>query len=192
MYKSFLGPKNTQVIIASIIGILFCISVGSFLWQSHYYKRRLMQSHLKQLVIIFDDINLSVGIENFEHTANHIDFLNVKKFLGSTLGPMNIRYPERWRGPYVVKNPTLQEKYYQVIKTFKGYFIAPGEGVTLPNGKTIGTDIKFTYESDIEALTQDAEALSYKGELLARAIPTLNFPQSIKETGQDPYNFLSD
>ena len=75
-------------------------------------------------------------------------------------------------------NPSMQSKEYLVIRTKKGYFVTPGEGVKLPNGKVVGVDIKLDEHADIEAMMKDEKLLGYKGKALAA-------PLVIKK--RDPY-----
>ena len=97
---------------------------------------------------------------------------------------MNLAYPEKWHGPYLERNPSVQGIEYQVVYTRKGYFITPGQGVKLPNGKIIGKDIILDENADIELMMHDDQALSYRGQPLAAQITISgdkknNFQQNI-------------
>ncbi|MCK5632726.1 hypothetical protein KAH94_03190, partial [bacterium] len=98
---------------------------------------------------------------------NPINFLNIEKFVGSEVGSMNLAYPKQWEGPYLNDNPTIQEKEYMVVRTKKGYFITPGQGVRLGNGKVIGKDIIIDENSEIFSMMQDETTLQFEGKSLA-------------------------
>ncbi len=83
---------------------------------------------------------------------------------------MNLIYPNKWEGPYLEDNPTIQAIEYQVVRTKKGYFITPGDNVRLPNGKIVGKDIKLDEGVDITAMMNDENMLMFKGESLAMTL----------------------
>lgn len=177
-----------------LFGAVLALALGSLLafgiYRSYYSvtisRDELIADHIKMLADKFKAIDETVGILGFEHDKNYIDFLNVKSFVGSEVGSMNLRNPEKWQGPYLNDNPTFQEKYYMIVKTNKGYFIVPGDGVELGSGKIIGRDIIFTADTDIEALAHDPKGLSYKGRPLAAKITLYGQAQmaeAFKEVG---------
>ena len=67
-------------------------------------------------------------------------------------------------------NPSIQGKEYLLVRTKKGYFVTPGEGVKLPNKKVVGVDIKLDENADIDAMMKDEKQLCYKGKALAASI----------------------
>ena len=122
-------------------------------------------THVERLGNIFKEINATAGIIGFEHEKNYIDFLTVKNFVGSEVGSMNLRKPKEWRGPYLKDNLTMQEKYYVVIVSDYGWYIAPGDGVVLSNKKVIGKDIILNAKTDLEVLVENG-LLKHKGKPL--------------------------
>lgn len=162
-FKENIIPYTLSV----ILGILFLISLMVFLRQSKTYPEVVMLEHIQKLSSIFDMIHKDTKIIGFEHQKNYIDFLTVRSFVGSEVGAMNVTYPDKWAGPYLNDNPTIQEKQYQIVRTKTGYFIVPGEGVTLINGKVIGKDIIFDENANIEEMMRDPEQLQYQGKALA-------------------------
>ena len=106
-------------------------------------------------------------IIDFDNQQNPINFLNVAKFAGSEVGPMNLVHPEKWEGPYLKDNPTLYHIVYQVVSTKKGYYITPGDGVMLPNKKVIGKDIVLDQKADIDLMMLNPDELLYKDRPLA-------------------------
>lgn len=155
---------------SSLFVILLGIAIITFWYQAHDVPERLMAEHILQLKNVFDDIHKTAGIIDFDHQQNYIDFLNVISFEGSQVGSMNLMYPKKWKGPYFKDNPTIQDTYYQVVKTNDGYFIVPGPGVQLNNGKIIGNDIVFDKNADILAMTRNPEQLMFDDKALAAQI----------------------
>ncbi|MFC1841987.1 hypothetical protein ACFLYA_02865, partial [Candidatus Dependentiae bacterium] len=68
-------------------------------------------------------------------------------------------------------NPTIQDQEYQIVRTKKGYFITPGDGIKLSNGKVIGKDIILDENADIQKMMADEKFLNFKGEALAAPLP---------------------
>ncbi len=154
--------------IAGVVFIaLLAISGFTFFYQSKRYSTELITQDLKLLHDIFLKIDTHCKILSFDYQKNPINFLNVGSFEGSEVGPMNLAYPAKWEGPYVEKNPTQQGLEYQIVRTKKGYFITPGDGVMMPNGKTIGKEIVLDENADIDAMTKEGGVLQFKGVVLA-------------------------
>ena len=155
--------------LATILLIVALLSVGVFrfvrMTKSHADK--MMVEQVAKLDSIFKRINDRCEIIGFEHKKNYVDFLTVVTFVGSEVGAMNLAHPKNWEGPYVNDNPTMQQQLYQVVKTNKGYFITPGEGVRLSNGRTIGKDVLIEESSDIAAMASDDGPLTFRGKALA-------------------------
>lgn len=80
---------------------------------------------------------------------------------------MSLAHPEKWDGPYAQRNPSAEGVEYQVVKTKKGYFITPGDGVKLPSGHVIGKDIIFDEDADIQAMIYDNKVLLVEDRPLA-------------------------
>lgn len=161
---AFLMP----VLTASLLLILVVIAVHRYYTQMHTIANDMIVDHVEELADIFKKIDKECQIIGFEHEKNYIDFLNVAKFEGSLVGSMNLAYPSLWQGPYLKNNPTVQEKLYVVVVTPKGYYVAPGDGVVLANGKVIGKDIIINKDSDFDALVSDPQALLYNNQPMVR------------------------
>lgn len=160
-------------IIPLLIGAVFVVLVVVALLVQWYVSPVNESAQIVQDLVtlskVLQQIDRDATIIGFDHQKNWINFLQIKKdgFVGSEVGSVNLAYPEKWNGPYMQDNPTIQDKEYMVIQTKQGYFIAPGVGVKLPNNKVIGTDIKLDEESDIMALMNDTNALLYDTKRLA-------------------------
>ena len=161
---TYLMPALT----ASLLGLLFCIALYRYYMQMETITNDIIVDHVEELADIFKKIDKECQIIGFEHEKNYIDFLNVAKFDGSEVGSMNLAYPSEWKGPYIKDNPTVQEKLYNVVVAKNGYYVAPGDGVVLANGKVIGKDIIINKDSDFDALTSDSAALLYNNQPMAR------------------------
>ena len=73
------------------------------------------------------------------------------------------------------------------MHTKKGYFIVPGTGVRLSNGKVIGKDIVLDEDADIEQMAADDQALRYRGKKLAARVPTGGVKERIPLPKSDLY-----
>lgn len=171
-----IGPVKTQrfarknwlwiVISTSMLILLTVITIWVYKHQSRVIIDKIIVQDIARLESIFKQISDECGIIGFEHERNYVDFLTVEKFAGSEVGAMNIKNLDKWHGPYVKDNPTVQEKLYEIIRTNKGYFLVPGTGVVLSNGQVIGKDIIFDEERDIYALVKDG-VLVHDGQPMA-------------------------
>ncbi len=161
--------KHYLLSIIVIAGIIFFIGIT---FVDTWYRAKddaglMMAAEVIQLRDIFHRIHKTCQIIDFDNQKNSIDFLNVEKFAGSEVGPMNLVHPEKWEGPYLKENPTMYHIAYQVVSTKKGYYITPGDGVKLPNKKVVGTDIILDQKANIDALMANPEGLMYKDRPLA-------------------------
>lgn len=155
------------IITGSIVLILVIITALNYYYRPKTYLAELIVKDISTLQDIFKKIDDRCKILGFDYQINPINFLNVGTFKSSEIGPMNLTYPTQWQGPYVSENPRVQGKEYQIVKTRKGLFITPGQGVDLPNGKTIGRDIILDENADINAMMNNDKALRYDGKALA-------------------------
>lgn len=166
--------RDSELVYGYIIYILmtlFLIFFSLIAMMGVWYRKKSVSGHvllndLDTLGRIFTRINKTAGIASFDHQKNWINFLQIKKdgFVGSEVGSMNLIYPDKWEGPYLDDNPTYNGREYQVIRTDQGYFIVPGKGVTLPNGKTIDKDIILDEKADMFALMKDPNGLEFDGK----------------------------
>lgn len=165
--------------IGTCLLVLFVITFIAYWHQTRLFPAQVMANDIAQLAKIFEIINERCGIIDFQKDHNDIDFLNVITFEGSEVGSMNLKFPEKWEGPYLKTNLTIQEKYYQVAKTKHGYFVLPGDGVIVMNEKIMGKDIIIDKNTDITDLIKNKALVDPSGRPLALPITTLNTPPSI-------------
>lgn len=167
-FSSKTGP-NVIIPILTILLFIFLVGVSLFrmFYQVQVYSDMIIAREVVELVEIFKRIDKKCKIIDFDYQKNRINFLNVEKFEGSEVGPVNLTYPQKWEGPYLKDNPTIQEKEYQVVRTKRGYFITPGDGVVLSSGKVVGKDIVLDENADIPPMMLEGKALNFKGKALA-------------------------
>lgn len=160
----------------------------AYYFQSKRQTGLLINRDVILLAKKFEQINQDCTIIGFNHPKTVIDFLNVVRFVGSEIGTMNLKHPERWQGPYLPDNPTMHDKEYQIVRGSDGYYIIPGDGVTLPNKKTIGREIVTTDYIDINKLIEDGTLMFNEKPLAARinldTIPLL-LPSEQEEAFED-------
>lgn len=178
MRHDFQLAHNSGLIRGSLLPViavtLFCIFVIIAIFNtfvsSRNYEVGIIERDVKHLADILMQIEKDCKIISFEAQQNSINFLNVKSFAGSQVGPINLKHPDRWKGPYLEVNPSVQSYEYMVVRTKSGYYVAPGNGVKLPNGKVIGVDIKLNEDADIDSMVKDNKLLSYKNRALAAQV----------------------
>lgn len=150
--------------------ILVIVSAIS-LWRSFSSNSDIrIHKDLLELQQIFDRIQKDCYIYGFDHEKNYIDFLNVITFSNSHVGSMALSFPRNWKGPYLNANPRIQDKLYMILKNKQGYFIVPGDGVRLANGKVVGQDLILDENSDMRNLMQDSGSLYSESGVLAAEI----------------------
>lgn len=185
---------HNYVIPALALGLFvgfFALAFYRFYYTAYSFSDTLITQHVQDLKKIIERIDSTAKITSFEHDINYIDFLNVKSFVGSEVGPLNLLYPDKWEGPYLNDNPTIQEKYYQIIRSHNNYYIVPGSGVKLASNKIIGEDIILNSDADIESLLKSG-VLQYNGKpLVARLNIPANKSNSV-DTFQDNLEAYED
>lgn len=158
-----MAPIVTGIIVLTLV----FITALNYYYRPKTYLADLIVKDLATLQDIFKKIDDRCKILGFDYQINPINFLNVGTFKSSEIGSMNLTYPTQWQGPYLNENPRVQGKEYQIVKTKKGLFITPGQGVQLPNGKTIGKDILLDENADIQSMMNNDKSLRYDSKILA-------------------------
>lgn len=163
--------RSTSYLMVGLIGITLAGLVGV----TGFYLYKQSKSAVDK--VIADDIEfLKKTLSMIDETCNitsimrdriYIDFLSIKKFAGNQIGALQVRYPEKWQGPYSENNPTVQGKSYELVKVKDGYAIVPGEGVKLANGKVMGKDIVLDASTELEPYLTPSAGLEFKGRPLA-------------------------
>ena len=165
-----LHPYIIPLSVLFFLSVLAILTIVNLRVTSKDYLADLIVRDIRKLKTILELVNQDCKILSFDYQKNRINFLNVKSFVGSEVGSINLVYADKWRGPYLDDNPTFQDKEYLVVRTKKGFFITPGEGVILPNGKVIGTDIVLSEDADIAAMMNDDQQLRFNKKPLAGSL----------------------
>lgn len=150
-----------------LIAAIFYGASKDTLYRWYWATKHDIVHDLQTLDAIFKRIHDSCNIVRIDGVKQSINFLTVEKFAGSEVGPLHLAHPEKWQGPYLQYNLATQGKEYQIVRDKNGFFIAPGDGVKLASGKTIGIDIVLNERVDIAALV--STELQFNG--LPLAIP---------------------
>jgi len=152
-----------------IISTLFlALIVFVFVIRIFYSRPRivasLIEDDVRMITLALERIDADCNILRVLEDRNEISFLNVKKsgFDGSVVGPLSLAYPEKWDGPYLNFNPTLQDRFYEIVKAKDGIFVVPGEGVALPNGMTVGKEFEVTIQTKVNDLLQVGGPLTFE------------------------------
>ncbi len=155
---------------ATIFSALLIISVVMFWQQTSKSAEMIIHQDVIALQKVFQKIHQDCKILSFDHEKNYIDFLTVKEFVGDQVGSMNLGVAKFWKGPYMKENPQVQEHAYMVLKNKQGYFIVPGDGVVLSNGKIMGKDIVLHENIDMKKMMQNPNGLQSTAGALAMPI----------------------
>jgi hypothetical protein len=102
-----------------------------------------------------------------------LDFLVASRFECDSNAGIGVERKNAWKGPYLNRIPTIQGHPYVLLKTSKGLFVVPGDGVELPSGIVIGNGISWSDKMDIKALMSDGNMLTIGKYPLAAEV-TLN------------------
>ena len=164
--KGFIKDQYIPLLSGAVFFGLFALSGIGLYFKSKRNTGLIIADDVARVVALLTTIHDTCRIIDFDYQQNRINFLNVGTFSGSEVGSMNLAYPQKWEGPYLNDNPTMQEQEYLVVKTNKGYFVTPGNGVRLPSGKVIGTDIILDETKDIQHLIESGD-LMYKDKALS-------------------------
>jgi hypothetical protein len=126
----------------------------------------VMREDLEVLQQILNRIDKECNILNVRSKGADLDFFTVEKFTGSNVGCLNLAYPKNWRGPYLQQDPTMDGRFYEILRARDGYFIVPGQGVRLPNGLVMGKDVMLSDQVRLEDLLKSGGVLNYNGQAL--------------------------
>lgn len=162
------SPSRVMIVAIGALLVGLLIFTGYYLYkQSKSVIDTAIADDIELLQKIFTSIDQECEITDIMHDRSYIDFLAIKDFAGNQVGALQLRYADKWKGPYVEKNPTMQGKMYELVKVKDGYVIVPGEGIRLANGKVMGKEIVLNASTEIEPYLTQSAGLEFKGRLLA-------------------------
>jgi len=153
-----------------IFSMFFCGAIIRLAISLTINSDELIANDIQALQEIFKKIHQDCTIVQFDRDRSEIDFLTVEKFTGTEVGGMILLYPNLWQGPYLKYNLIMQQEPYVIAKTLSGYYIVPGNGVTLNNGQIFGKDIIIDKKTNMEKLFLDSGVLTSPSGLLAGRI----------------------
>jgi len=155
---------------ATLLSVLLLIFIARIFYNRPYFIASVIKEDLVMIEQVLAKIDKDCNILSIRPDNAVVDFLTVEKFVGSTVGCLNLAYPERWKGPYLRRNPTIQSRPYEIVHTKEGLFIVPGRGTKLPNGFVVGKDFKIDYQSSIITMVKPSGPLNYEGEAFANRL----------------------
>lgn len=155
---------------STILSLMLLISLFKFYYNKPYFTAAVITNDVRNLDSVLACIDGKCTILQVTNNKVALDFLTIQKLDGELAAGMSFASPEKWQGPYLKKNPLLQERHYELVKAKDGYFIVPGYGVSLPNGLTIGKDLAFDEKTEISPMLRPGGKLAYKGILLAKKV----------------------
>ena len=181
LYKEKLRSNLQFLLFVGVFCIFLVIGVSRhFLTQVRNEEDHGLVMAIEKLQAIFNRINQSAHIVSFRGKKAPINFLTVRSFAGSSVGPLQLAHPDLWEGPYLTEPFEVQGIECQLVATKKGIYIVPGDGVRLANGKIIGTTLKFANDTDIDAMMIDpAQLLSWSSKPLAAKLTVTPKPRDI-------------
>lgn len=173
--RNFFGVKNFFKNNFQFISTLFIFLLVMTLVLRLFYSRpqmvaSIIEDDINQITLMLKRIDVKCNILSINKDRSDVDFLNIKSFSGSQVGPLNLAYPDKWEGPYLRVNPSIKGKYYEIVKVKDGIFVIPGRGVKLPNGLTIGKDFDISKENVMSFFVKAGGMLTYRGRRFAKPI----------------------
>jgi len=158
--------------VGSMIMLLLMGLCFAFLFMNYpSLKTRLVRRDMQRIVRALYQVDRYCHIETVTPGLHPLNFLTLPRPTERDFCGIELEFPKQWTGPYFSEVPVLDNTPYQLLKTEKGLFLVPGNGVRLPNGNVIGIDIVWHYTTEVAALAQQGGALWYDGIPLARHIP---------------------
>ncbi len=159
--------KYFVIFSATLLTVLLIIFFYRIFHDRSTVLSSVVKDDLLRIERVLNQIDKDCNILSIRAERAFVDFFTVEKFTGSTVGCLNLAYPKKWKGPYLQQNPSVQGKLYEIVKTKDGYFVIPGQGVSLPNRLTMGKDIVITSATTILPMLQSGGRLVYQGQPLA-------------------------
>jgi len=162
--------KEVAIVVGLILLGLLSFTLFRFYQSARAVSQKVIASNVEQIGQALENIDATCEIVAILRDRALIDFLQVQAFAGNQIGPLQLRRPDKWQGPYIDHNLLMQNIPYELVKTREGFYVVPGNGVRLDNGKVIGHDIVFDAETDIGAYINEVWGLEVHGDLLVRKV----------------------
>jgi len=165
-YAFLLQASRYLVSLVSIVLLIVC--TAHFVGQSSEWNAGTVRADLSHLEEALKNFDGDCGIQEVLSGGHSLLFLTQTARPTDAFAAFKLANENTWRGPYIHKVPVAQGYPYMLLKTNKGLFIVPGEGVRLPKGSILGKEFFLTAESNLKALSAAGGILSHNGEPLVR------------------------
>lgn len=163
--------RHFSVFSSVILLSLFGIFIFKVVYNRSHYLASVLEQDIAKIAKIILKIDKECVVLSVAGELTPVNFLNVRSFVGSTIGGLNLAYPQKWQGPYLDANMTYQQRFYEIIQNFEGFFLVPGKGMSLPTGLVVGKDIIFSFDISIKQMLKDGGALNNNGHLFGCQLP---------------------
>jgi hypothetical protein len=158
--------RHFSIFSSLILLVLLALFIYKVMHNRAYYLSSVIEQDVTIIAKVLASIDKDCGILSLSREHLPVNFLTVKSFVGSSVGGLNLAYPQKWQGPYLQINPTHQERFYDLIQTNEGLFLLPGLGVSLPSGLVMGRDVKPGFDVSIKKMLEKGGVLNHDGSLL--------------------------
>lgn len=158
------------IISGAILGTLLLLFAHQIITERPFLYTALIQSDLERISKSLNFIDEQCAISDIKYDRLAITFLSSAKEAMAERAGLVLEHPEKWDGPYSIDNPTVQARPYELLRAADGYYLVPGNGVKLPNGKIMGQDIIITAQTMVDDMLKDNGDLNYEGYMLARPL----------------------
>ncbi len=158
--------RHFSIFSSVILLVLLGLFIYKVMHHRAYYLSSVIEQDVNNIAKILASIDKDCSILSLSGEHLPINFLTVKSFVGSSVGGLNLAYPQKWQGPYLQVNPTHQQRFYELVQTHEGLFLLPGLGISLPSGLVMGRDVKPGFDVSIKKMLEKGGALNHDGSLL--------------------------
>lgn len=169
--KSTLSKQTWFALISGLVIVAIALYAGyTFFRERTVLSGSIIHRNVSSIVEILRRVDTSCDILSIRSGRNPIDFLQVEKFVGSEIGPLNLAHPDNWEGPYVQDNYIYDSRPFDLVATKRGFYVVPGHGSRLPNGSIMGKDVLLTYRSNIDKFLQPGGSLHFNNQAFAQKL----------------------
>ncbi len=162
--------KHFSVFSSLVLVVLLALFLFKVVHYRTYYLSSVIEQDVVRIARILASVDKNCTVLSMNGEYMPVNFLTVKSFVGSSVGGLNLAYPQKWQGPYAETSPTYQQRFYEIVRTREGLFVVPGQGVTLPNGFIMGRDVLIDYDTSVKKMLSKGGVLNHQGSLLGQQL----------------------
>lgn len=162
--------KYFIVFSSTVLALMLIISLFKVYYNKPYFTASLIGNDVKIVHDALHSIDKRCNILRFNNRRVILDFFTVSSFDGSVIGGVSLAYPKKWTKAVLHRNPIIQQKFYEVVRAQDGFFVVPGEGVTLPTGLVMGKDVVIKRQTQVGPMIRPDGKLFFKGIKLAKRL----------------------